>query len=192
MIAKRPGMGAALGLVVGMGLGAWLAGGAARPMREGGGDRSGESILAAGPVAVRYDEGTKVQIPEEALYYLDYKSGKLKATIPSFRATAGGATRHLDAFCERDLVADFQLDLDNGPKPRFLMTTGQLGTMGSGWAPLFVIETTSGKAAVYRVQQLFGVRNQIRLDLLQMTAVDARESAAAAGAPSLPGVLPTR
>lgn len=188
MIAKRPGMGAALGLAVGVGLGAWLAGGTPRPMHAGGGDRSGESILATGPVAVRYDEGTKVQIPEEALYYLDYKAGRLRATIPSFRTTAAGSTRHLDAFCERDLVADFQLDVDNGPKPRFLMTTGQLGTMGTGWAPLFVIETMSGKAAVYRVQQVFGVRNQIRLDLLQVRSIEPDEptTTAASGLPGLP------
>ena len=36
------------------------------------------------------------------------------------------------AFAERDLVADFKLDLDNGPRPHFLMTTGSLGTYGDG------------------------------------------------------------
>jgi hypothetical protein len=186
MMAKRPGLGAALGLVVGMGLGAWLAGGASRPMHAGGGDRSGESIVATGPVAVRFDEGTKVQIPEDALYYLDYKAGKLKATIPSFRRIGGGGSRHLDGFCERDLVADFDLDVDNGAKPRFLMTTGQLGTMGAGWAPLFVIETTTNKAAVYRIQQAFGAKNQVRLDLVQMTSTAADEPTTSAAA-DLPG-----
>lgn len=189
MIAKRPRMGAALGLVVGLGLGAWIAGGASRPMQAGGGDRSGESIVATGPIAVRFDEGNKVQIPEEALYYLDYKSGKLKATIPTYR-TSGGTTRHLDGFCERDLVADFELDVDNGPKPHFLMTTGQLGTMGAGWAPLFVIETTTGKAAVYKIQQAFGIRNQLRLDLLQVRSTDADQDPNAAAAVPIPAAAP--
>ena len=33
-------------------------------------------------------------------------------------------SHYLGAFAERDLVADFKLDLDNGPRPHFLMTTG--------------------------------------------------------------------
>ena len=181
----------ALGLAVGTALGAWLAGGTSRPMLAGGGDRSGESIVATGPVSVRYDEGTKVQIPEEALYFLDYKAGRLKATIPSFRTTTAGTTRHLDAFCERDLATDFGLDLDTWPRPRFLMTTGQLGIMGAGWAPLYVIETTTGKVGVYRVQQLYGVRNRLRLDLLQMESTDAGETTASV-APGLPDLPPAR
>ncbi len=191
MIANRPRLGAAFGLVVGMGLGAWVAGGASRPMHAGGGDRSGESIVTTGPIAVRYEEGNKVQIPEDALYYLDYKAGKLKATIPTYR-TGGGTTRHLDGFCERDLVADFELDVDSGPKPHFLMTTGQLGTMGAGWAPLFVIETTTNKAAVYRIQQAFGIRNQVRLDLIQIGSTEAEAAATAtpAGGPALPTIPP--
>jgi hypothetical protein len=180
MNATRPRIGTALGLVVGMGLGVLIAGGRPQPLQAGGGDRSGESILATGPIAVRFDEGNKIQVPEDALYFLDYKAGKLKATIPSYRQTAAG-TRHLEAFAERDLVADFALDLDNGPRPRFLMTTGQLGTLGAGWAPLFVIETATGKAAVYKVQHLPGVRNQVRIDLLEIRSTDQVEDAAAAG-----------
>jgi len=185
MNATRPRIGTALGLVVGLGLGLVIAGGRPQPLVAGGGDRSGESILATGPIAIRFDEGNKVQIPEDALYFLDYKAGKLKATIPSYRQTAG-MTRHMEAFAERDLVADFGLDLDNGPKPHFLMTTGQLGTLGAGWAPLFVIETSSGKAAVYRVQQVPGVRSQVRIDLLEVRSTEPEQAAAAAPAPGLP------
>ena len=90
------------------------------PLRAAGGDRSGESIVATGPVMVKYDEGNKVQIPLEALYLLDYKGGRLMGTVPSIHQTVG-ATRTLGTFAERDLVADFKLDLDNGPKPHFLI-----------------------------------------------------------------------
>jgi hypothetical protein len=61
------------------------------------------------------------------------------------------ADRHLR---ERDLVADFKIDLENGPKPRFLMTTGSLGSYSDGWAPLYVFESTTNRLAIYRVQQL--------------------------------------
>ena len=104
---------------------------------------------------VRYNEGTKVQIPQDALYYLDYKGGRLLATIPSFRQSVG-ATQMLDRFAERDLVADFKIDLDNGPRPHFLMTTGALGSYSEGWAPLFVFESTTNQVAVYKLTQQNG------------------------------------
>ena len=101
---------------------------------------------------VRYDEGNKVQVPLEALYYLDYKGGRLMGTIPSLHQTVG-SSHYIGAFADRDLVADFKLDLDNGPRPRFLMTTGALGIYGAGWSPLYVFETTSNQLAVYRIHQ---------------------------------------
>src|SRR5262249_37885908 len=58
----------------------------------------------------------------------------------------------IDTFVERDLVADFKLDLDSGPRPRFLMTTGSLGPYTSGWAPLYVFETTTNQMGIYRIQ----------------------------------------
>lgn len=177
MNATRPRAGSVVWLAVGLLLGLALAGSRPQELKAGGGDRSGESIVATGPIAVRYDEGNKVQIPEDALYYLDYRAGKLKATVPTFR-TSNSGSKHLEAFAERDLVSDFGLDVDNGPKPHFLMTTGQLGTMGAGWAPLFVFETTTGKAAVYRIQQAFGVRNQLRIDLLEVRSTNPSETTA--------------
>ncbi len=168
MDSSRPRIINVLMLVVGLLLGLVCAGGRSPQIQAGGGDRSGESILTTGAVAIRYDEGNKVQVPQEALYYLDYKAGKLLATIPTYRQTVN-ATTYLEPFAERDLVADFKLDVDNGPKPRFLMTTGQLGTLGTGWAPLFVFETTSGRVGVYRIfQQSIGLKSQVRFDLLEI------------------------
>ena len=98
---------------------------ATRPavLHASAGDRSGESIVTTGPVLVRYDEMTKSAIPLDAVYFLDYKGARLLATIPSYRQT-GRTTHLLHGFAERDLVADFKLDLDPGADPQFLMTTG--------------------------------------------------------------------
>lgn len=176
----------ALLLFAGVGLGLALAGGRPAQIHAGGGDRSGESILTSGAVSVRYDEGKKVQLPQEALYYLDYKAGKLLGTIPTFRQTVSSTT-YLEPFAERDLVADFKLDLDNGPRPRFLMTTGQLGTFGEGWAPLFVFETTTGRVGVYRIQQqAVGIRNQLRFELLEMRPMAPETEAPTSGLPGFP------
>ena len=70
--------------------------------------------MATGPIMIRYDEGNKVQIPLEALYILDYKAAGCWGRSPRCGRPAG-SSRYLGAFAERDLVADFKLDLDNGP-----------------------------------------------------------------------------
>src|SRR5215469_5611079 len=113
----------ALGIVIGWGIASL------RPhsLHAQGGDRSGESIVTSGPIMVRYNDGLKVPMPQDALYYLDYRRGRLVATVPSYQPTGGAAAKYLGGFVERDLVADFKLDLDAGQRPHFLMTTGALG-----------------------------------------------------------------
>lgn len=176
----------ALLLIAGVGLGLVFAGSRPPRIQAGGADRSGESVLTTGVISIQFDEGNKIQAPQEALYYLDYKAGKLMATIPTFRQTVNSTT-YLEPFAERDLVADFQIDLDNGPRPKFLMTTGQLGTFGGGWAPLFVFETTTGRVGVYRVQQRsVGTRNQLQFELLEIRPIDPNTPAQAV-APGFPG-----
>lgn len=158
----------ALGVGIGVG---WLASGwHSRPIWASAGDRSGESIVATGPVLMQYDDATKSPISLDAVYYLDYKGGRLLATIPSYRLT-GGKTELIDGFAERDLAADFKLDLDLGARPRFLMTTGGLGRYSGGWSPLYVFETTTGQVAVYRMQvgQAYGAAgNGSQIELLDV------------------------
>ena len=171
MVLSRARIPSVLVLVLGLLMGWCMAIIRPAPLRAGGGDRSGESILATGPVMVRYDEGNKVQVPLEALYYLDYKGGRLIGTIPSLHQTVG-SSHYLGAFADRDLVADFKLDLDNGPRPRFLMTTGALGIYGAGWSPLYVFETTSNQLAVYRIhQQSVGTSSNSRFELIEMRSL---------------------
>ncbi len=145
MISPRFRVPTALALLWGVFLGWGLSSFRPVPLRAGAGDRSGESIVATGPVLMQFDETVKASIPLEAIYFLDYKGGRLLGTVPSFRQTAV-ATQLIDTFAERDLVVDFKLDLDIGPRPHFLMTTGTLGAYSAGWAPLYVFETTSSQA----------------------------------------------
>jgi hypothetical protein len=171
MVLSRPRIPSVLTLVVGLLVGWGLATIRPTPLRAGGGDRSGESIVATGPVMIRYDEGNKIQVPLEALYLLDYKGGRLMGTIPSLHQTVG-SSHYLGAFAERDLVADFKLDLDNGPRPHFLMTTGALGIHGAGWSPLYVFETTSNQLAVYRIhQQSVGTASKARFELIELRSL---------------------
>jgi hypothetical protein len=171
MVLSRARIPSVLLLVLGLLLGWGLATIRPAQLQAGGGDRSGESIVATGPVMIRYDEGNKVQVPLEALYFLDYKGGRLMGTIPSLHQTVG-SSRYINAFAERDLVADFKLDLDNGPRPHFLMTTGALGIYGAGWSPLYVFETTSNQLAVYRIhQQSVGTSSSARFELMEMRSL---------------------
>jgi hypothetical protein len=154
MSIERPRVTTAVALAAGVVLG-WLLAGVPRPqptLRASGGDRWGDSIVTSGPVMVRYDERLKAPLAQDAVYYLDYRSGKLLATVPSFQQS-GGSAKMLDNFAERDLVADFRLNAEEGPRPHFLMTTGAIGMYSEGWAPLFVFETTTNQVATYKVQQ---------------------------------------
>lgn len=175
---SRIGIVAALGAGVVVG---WLSA-VIRPtlMRASAGDRAGECIVATGPVLVQYDDTAKAPIPLDALYFLDYKGGRLLATVPSYQM-AGTKMQIIDDFAERDLVADFHLDPDSGPRPRFLMATGSLGRYSTGWAPLYVFETTTGQVGVYRMQagQSSTANASTRFELVELR----RYGRAAAGAP---------
>lgn len=134
----------------------------------GAGDRLGETIIATGPVLVLFDEASKAAIPLDALYILDYKSGRLRASLPTFRQSTASTTI-IESFLDRDLATDFKIDLDRGPRPHFLMTTGSLGPFTAGWAPLYVIETATNQLGVYRlnIQTTPGRSGPSQFELLQ-------------------------
>jgi hypothetical protein len=185
MLVSRFHIPTALALVMGLIIGLALA--SLRPMslHAGAGDRSGESIVATGPVLVRYDEAAKGPIALDAVYFLDYKGGRLLAAVPSYQQT-NTSTHLIESFNERDLVADFKLDLEAGPRPRFLMTTGSLGPYNDGWAPLYVFETNTNQMAIYRmkVQLTIGKTSRPRFDL-----VEVRSFAKTAAANPTPSAL---
>jgi hypothetical protein len=144
-----------------------------------GGDRLRESVVATGPVMIRFDEGVKSAVATDALYFLDYSGGRLLATIPTYRQTTKSLNL-IDTFEERDLIADFGLDLDSPNPPHFLMTTGSLGAYTEGWAPLYVFETTTNRVGIYRLhtQQTVGKSARPRFELIELKSF-ARGSAPA-------------
>jgi hypothetical protein len=158
-----------MALLIGVCVGWALAGIRPSLLHASAGDRSGEAIVASGPVLVRYDEAAKGPLALDALYFLDYKGGRLLATVPTYQQS-NSSTRVMEAFCERDLVSDFKLDIDTGPRPHFLMTTGSLGPYNSGWAPLYVFETTTGQVGVYRmqVQLTIGTKSRPSFDMIEL------------------------
>ena len=154
-----------MALMVGLALGWALAGPRAPALRAQGGDRAAESILTTGPISNDYNSIKKVQIAQDGLYYLDYGGGRLMATVPSYQQSVGGV-RVLGDFAERDLIADF--GLPRGTTPHFLMTTGTLGALAEGWAPIYVVETTTRQVAAYRVvDQRTGRSTRPRFELLE-------------------------
>jgi hypothetical protein len=169
MMVSRSRIPTVVALIIGVLMGWGLASCRPLPLQASTGDRSGESIVATGPVLVRYDEAAKGPVALDAVYFLDYKGGRLLATVPSFRQT-NTATRLLEPFSERDLVADFKLELDSGARPRFLMTTGTIGPDSAGWAPLYVFETTTSQVGVYRIQMqtTIGTASQPRFELVEV------------------------
>ena len=180
---SRPQMTPVVFLAVGLAIGWGLAGARTTAIHASGGDRWDESVVTAGPTSIRYNDSSKVQVAQDAIYYLDYRSGKLLGTIPSYRPQAG-STKVITGFAERDLVADFKLDLDTGPRPHFLMTTGSLYTgstsiYGDGWAPLFVFESSTRQVATYRIkEQALGATANLTIELLEILPFGTKPVAA--------------
>jgi hypothetical protein len=131
--------------------------------KAGGSDRYGDYSLTSGPVAIQYNERTKTQATQDALYYLDWRAGRLLATVPVERQSVKGS-KMIEGFVERDLMVDFKFDTERGINPHFLMTPGSLGAYGEGWAPLYVFETTTKQVAVYKLQpQAIGASSKFEL-----------------------------
>ncbi len=180
----------AMGVVI-----AWFAAGRSEPkvIAVPVGQQSPDgAALVTGPVSFQYNDRTKVQINQDALYFLDYRAGKLYATIPEQRSTVN-KTSLISAFVERDLVADFKIDANATASPQFLMSTGGLGAMGDNLAPLYIFETTTRQVAVYKLsQQTVGTISRPRFDLTELKSIQAlaRPNNATPLIPSVPD-LPT-
>jgi len=119
-----------MGIVIGA-LGCWLAGGATRPVQAAN-DRHDNYVICTGM------SGVNPRSPLDGIWLLDYKQGKLLATIVD--RTVGKVA----GFAELDLIQEFGF----GPNQNlnFMMTTG---TITAGQAALYLVETTSGKFGVY-------------------------------------------
>jgi hypothetical protein len=103
---------------------------------EAANDRNEDYAICTGHVAVNARAQT------DGVWLLDYRSGKLLATVID-RTQA-----KILGWAELDLVDEFGV----APKqaPRFLMTTGQISP---SQAALYVAEANTGKFGVYTLQQ---------------------------------------
>ncbi len=173
----------ALTLVAGIAIGWALTGHRPSIVKAGSGDRFGRFVVATGTIAIQYNDQTKTQAPQEAIFFVDYgQKIRLLATIPILRQSLN-KSQLIDTFIERDMAADFKIDLDKDPLPEFVMTCGSLGSYGDGWSPLFVFETRTKQVAVYKVQaQSVGTKATAKFELLQVKSL--------ASLPALPAAKP--
>jgi hypothetical protein len=120
----------AVGLLLGSGSAALYFGGTAQA--EGANDRSDDYILCTGQVSIMRRFHT------DGIWLLDYRAGKLLATI------VDNATAKVVGWAEMDLVKEFGIQ----PKQNvhFMMTTG---AVTNGQTALYLAETTTGKFGVY-------------------------------------------
>lgn len=95
-------------------------------------DRHGDYVICTGACAVN------PRSPLDGVWLLDYKHGKILATIVdrSVGKTVG--------FAEMDLVQEFGIAPNQAV--HFIMTTG---TIAAGQAALYLAETSTGKFGVY-------------------------------------------
>jgi hypothetical protein len=127
-----------LGRLLWLALGLLLGGGAAvfyfsaMGPAEAANDRSEEYTMATGPVNL------DPKNPMDGIWLLDYKTGRLLATVVNLK------TGKLTPWSELDLVAEFAAQ--PGQKVHFMMTTGQVAP---SQAALYLVETTTGKVGVY-------------------------------------------
>jgi hypothetical protein len=121
----------ATGIVLGV-VGAWLLLAPPRPVFAAGNDRFEDFILCTGPVAIN------ANVPTDGVWLLDYRTGKLLATL------IDRAFGKIGGWAEVDLVSEFGIQ----PKQQvhFLMTTGSIT---NGQAALYIAETTTGRFGVY-------------------------------------------
>ena len=98
----------------------------------GGSDRFEDYVMCTGAVAVN------ARAPTDGLWLLDYRAGKLLGTV------IDRGQGKIVGFAELNLVNDFQIPAKQNV--HFMMTTG---TIAQGQSALYVVETTTGKFAVY-------------------------------------------
>jgi hypothetical protein len=161
--ALRAGVTFLIGLALGWGLA--HRGSPTAQASHGGVDS--EDQIAVGPISIEYNSGLKIQVPHDAIYYLDYRAGRLLATLPSPTQTVGGG-HWFEGFAERDLVADFKLT-PGSSTPKFSMVTGTLGALNGAWAPLYVFESSTRQVAIYRLSpQRVGTLSKPQFELLEI------------------------
>jgi len=131
-------------LILGLGVG-WGLTRTGATIRADGPDRVEGSVLVSGKIGMQMHPTLKIQVPQDAVYYLDYAKGRLSAAVPSYMQV-GSQARVLGEFSSRDLASDFRLP--PGTTPHFAMTIADLGASNSTSA-VFVVESATRRIASY-------------------------------------------
>lgn len=164
------GLGVGVGAVVAV---LWM--GTPKPAQAAGNDRYDDYVMATGAVNIN----PKVQA--DGVWLLDYKSGKLLATV------IDKALGKIVGWAEVDLVSEFEI----APKQdvHFLMTTGWVS---AGQSALYLAETTTGKFAVYTMGAGPGGAGVVvrRHDLASFRQEKPALPVLPGGAPGVGGVVP--
>jgi hypothetical protein len=124
------GCGVLLGLLAGV---LWVGN---QPAARAGNDRYEDYIIATGAVAI------SPKAPTDGVWLLDYRGGKLLATL------IDRLQGKIIGWAEVDLVNEF--NITPRQNVHFMMTTGMIA---EGQAALYVAETSSGKIGVYTMGQ---------------------------------------
>jgi hypothetical protein len=126
------------------------------PAAHAASDRHEDYVMCTGTI-----QGVS-KMPLDAVWFLDYKSGRLLATVVD--RVAGKVT----GWGELDLSEEF------GIAPRanvhFVMTTGEVGV---GQSVLYVAETTSGKFGVYNLVNRADGKSGVAIKRLDMSTFRA-------------------
>lgn len=101
-------------------------------------DRYEDYVMCTGACAIVPVNPRRAPTPTDAVWLLDYRSGKLMGTV------IDRATEKIVGWAEVDLTNEFQVAAKSNV--HFLMTTGNITT---GQAALYVAEVSSGKFGVY-------------------------------------------
>ena len=129
-----------------------------------------KSIVATGPVIVRYDEAAKGSDP--ARCRLPSRLQGRTAAGDGSHLPANDPATHIDRTVHRTRPGRrLQARPGHRARPRFLMTTGSLGPYNAGWAPLYVFETTTSQLGVYRMQiqqTTIGMPSRPRFELVEL------------------------
>src|SRR5262245_52146025 len=146
-------------MLAGAGIGAWFCLtflSSPRPLAAGN-DRHENYIICTGA------SGVNPRSPLDGVWLLDYKQGKLLATLVD--RTVG----KMVGFSELDLTAEFGIAANQNVN--FLMTTG---TITTGQAALYLVETTTGKFGVYTLGPT--TTNQAGVTILRHDLTSFRKS----------------
>jgi hypothetical protein len=133
------------------------------PLQAVATDRQDNFAICTGPVDDEF----------EAVFFLDFLTGELKASVIS------PVSYKFNASFTANVIADLQVDVSKNPK--FVMVTGVAnlrkgagGNLQPGASILYVAELTTGNVAAYAVPWARGAQNSNRAQSNSLMLIDVK------------------